>query len=317
MLQMGEAGFTAHSELAAQESFPPSWRNMAELSAQADRWIERVRERRRETARKRGGLPALFDAFDRVLRTEELEHLDEDDFPTKKKWKMVSGIHLLNLSLLTYNRIFWLLAPLIRDLAEKKGRPVKLLELACGSGEFTLGMARLARKKGLPVTLTGSDYIPAYVEMGNRNAEKRGLPVSFREINAFDMSAVSPGEFDLMFINQSIHHFSPGQIAMMIAQSRLLGADAFFGFDGLRSLHVLLGLPLLTSLSLRAYMVHDALITARKLYSDFELSLIARIAAPDSPNTTIHSVPPTHTALIVRHDLAPRGPRGRSQRESE
>ena len=267
-----------------------------------------MRERRRIIARKRGRLLSMADAFDRALRTEELEHLDEEDFPTSKKWKMVSGIHLLNLSLFTYHRIFWLLEPLIRDLAEKKGRPVELLELACGSGEFTLGMARLAKKKGLPVVLTGSDYIPAYVEMGNRNAARRKLPVSFREVNAFDMQAVSPGEFDLMFINQSIHHFSPGQIAMMIAQSRLLGADAFFGFDGLRSIQVLLGLPLLTSLSLRAYMVHDALISARKLYSDFELSLIARMAAPDSPNMTIHSVPPTHTALIVRHDLAPCGP---------
>ncbi len=310
MLQLHEPGFTAHSELAAAEPFPPTWGDMEELSLVTDDWISKVRERRRQIARSRGGVLARLDAFDQALRTERMEHLDEESFPTAKKWKMVSGIHILNLSLLTYHRILWILAPLIRDLAEKKGRPVKLLELACGSGEFTLGLSRLARKKGLPVVLTGSDYIPAYVEKGNKTAARRGLPVSFREVNAFDMRSVSKGEFDLMFINQSIHHFSPGQIAMMIAQSRLLGADAFFGFDGFRSIRVLLGLPLLTSVSLRPYMVHDAVVSARKLYSELELSLIAAIAAPGSPALALRSLPLTHTAFVVRHDLAPARDKG-------
>lgn len=305
MLQQRETGFTAHSELAARQAFPPSWLDMEDLRVQTDRWIEKVRNRRREIASKRGGIAALSEAFDRALRTDLVEHLDQDDFPTHKKWRLVKKIHLMNRLLLTYDRLLVIMKPLIADIAEKKGRPVKMLELACGSGEFTLELARLALKKGLPAQLTGSDYINAYIEMGNESASRRNLPVKFRHVNAFGMKTVEPGEFDLMFINQSIHHFSPGQLAMMIAQSRLLGADAFVGFDGLRSIQVLLGLPAITALSFSAYMLHDGVITARKLYSDFELSLIARIAAPDSPNMTAHSLPPTHTALIVRHDLAP------------
>lgn len=307
MLQLRETSFTAQSELAARQAFPPSWNGMEDLSFKADQWIERLRDRRREIAQKRGGLLAIAEAFDRNLRTDHVEHLDEEDFPTHKKWKLVQKIHLLNRVLFTYNRLLILMKPLIMDIAEKKGRHVKMLELACGSGEFTLGLARLAKKKGLPVVLTGSDYIPAYVKMGNDNAARRGLAVTFREVNAFDMKTVDKGEFDLMFINQSIHHFSPGQLAMMIAQSRLLGAAAFVGFDGLRSLQVLVGLPALTTFSLSPYMLHDGVITARKLYSDLELSLVARIAAPDSPNLTVHSVPPTHTVLFVRHDLASSG----------
>jgi SAM-dependent methyltransferase len=302
-LQFSETGFTAQHELASFMRFPPAWKDMDELSACADEWIATLRERRRNIAEKRGGFLALADAFDRSVRTESVEHLDQEDFPIHKKWKLVSRIHVLNTAFFTYRRLLFIMKPLILDLAEKKGRPVKMLELACGSGEFTLELARLAQKKGLPVSLTGSDYVSAYVEKGWENASRRGLPVHFRQVNAFDMKAVAPGEFDLMFINQSIHHFSPGQLAMMIAQSKLLGASVFVGTDGLRSLHLLVGLPLITSLSLSPYMLHDSIITARKLYSDLELSVIASIAAPGSPNLTVHSVPPTHTALIVRHDL--------------
>ena len=47
---------------------------------------------------KETGLRAMArDRFDRMVRTDKTEHLDDPDFPASKKLKMVRGLHLLNL----------------------------------------------------------------------------------------------------------------------------------------------------------------------------------------------------------------------------
>lgn len=304
MLQFTESGFLAHQRLAAEGGFPPPWTTMEELRAAADDYIGRVLAERSRLSRERGGVLALADALDRAVRTDEIEYLDDPDFPEDVKQRMVRALHHLNLSFFSYHRFVRILAPLVREAAARHGRPARVLELASGSGEFTLAMARLAVRRRLPVVITGSDYIPTHVAEGNRRARERGLPVEFREINAFAMDkSVAPGEFDIVFIAQSIHHFSPGQLAMMIAQARATATTAFVGVDGYRCLPLVGILPGLAALKLRKSFIHDAWITSRRLFTELELSLAAGIAAPDSPSLVVRSWP-FHSVLFTRFDLA-------------
>jgi SAM-dependent methyltransferase len=157
------------------------------------------------------------------------------------------------------------------------------LELASGSGEFSLGVARLARKRGLDVEITGSDYVEEYVRAAAENARRRGSEARFRVLDAFDFAGrCEPGEFDIVFVAQSLHHFSPGQLAKIIAQSRTVATTAFVGVDGLRSLRVLAVFPLLAASALSRRFLHDAVVSARKFYSDAELAIVGRIAAADA-----------------------------------
>jgi SAM-dependent methyltransferase len=303
MLQLTDCGFVAQGRMAAQEGFPPSWQDMTQLEKAADEWIACWRACRADLARKRGGLESLFERLDAAIRTDKMEHLDDPDYPLKHKNGIVQAIHLLNLVGLHYSRFLMEIGPIIREIALEEGRPARVLELACGSGEFTLALGRLARKKRIQACFSGSDYISEYVELAGQKAAKKKIPTDFFVLNAFDMKDLEKNSFDIFFICQSTHHFTPGQVAKMIAQAKERGAKAFVSIDGRRSLLVLSGLLGFSLLGLRPGVLHDSILTGRKLYSEQELAIIAGIAAPGSPALVTNNLF-THSVLSVRFDLA-------------
>jgi SAM-dependent methyltransferase len=114
---------------------------------------------------------------------------------------------------------------------------------------------------------------------GRRRAAAAGLAVEFREVNAFAMHNVGEGEFDLVFLAQTMHHFTPGQLARMVEQATRR-AERFVGIDVRRSLHVWGIVPGMAALSPHWGFLHDGIVSIRKMYSEPELALIARLGAP-------------------------------------
>lgn len=283
MLQLTDVARESLAALRAAGEFPPPWSTATELDALADRWVARLREEQRDRAARRGPFTALRERVDALLRTDAPEYLDREDCPDRIKLRIVRALHAQNVTFRSYGRFLRALLPVARRAGERRGRSARILELASGSGEFTMALANLAQRRGLPLEITGSDVVETYVRDSAQRARARGVPVAFRVVNAFDMRDVEPGSFDLAFIAQSIHHFRPGQLARAVAESmRVVGA--FVGIDGYRSL-LLLGVLGLTgtvgSLTGRSHhYVHDAVLSARKLYSQAELELIAQLAAP-------------------------------------
>jgi SAM-dependent methyltransferase len=257
------------------------WATMAELERTADEAIgnlRRMREARAVDVSKVHDLAATFDAW---LRTSEPEYLDDPDFPPERKKAIVQALHRFNQGVFAYRRFYRVLRPLIRQVAVERRTPVRILELASGSGEFSFALAALAKKDGIAVEITGSDYFREHVLAGNAKARTRGVDLSFIELNAFDMSALAPGDYDIVFIAQSIHHFSPGQVAMMVAQATRVASIGFVGIDGRRSMALFGIVPSMGLLFRSRDYLHDALVTLRKFYTETELELIARIAVPN------------------------------------
>jgi hypothetical protein len=291
MLQLSALNRKAMHRLRARDGFPPAWADMPGLEQATNKWIERLRQER-ELLAGQGRLPGrIVEWLDRHIRTEAREHLDDPDFPEKKKLMAVWALHAFNLFFRSYHRFLAILEPVLRRAARARGGSARLLELASGSGEFTLALAKAARRKNLPVAITGSDYIEAYLERGRRAAASRNVQASFRLVNAYDMSNIDEDEYDVVFICQSLHHFTPGQLAMMIAQARRVSTTAFVGIDGFRSVPLLFIVPGPALATLRPAFFHDALLTARKLYSQPELELIGRIAAPGARVSVFRDFP--------------------------
>ena len=253
---------------------------MAELERFADGWIAGWLATRRELARGKGVFTRAHDRLDQWLRTDKIEHLDDPDYPVKKKTRIVRGMHRSAVLYRFYPRYVKLLTPLIREVAGRENRPARLLKLASGSWELAMEICRRSLAQHLPVTITGSDYIPEYVEQAAARATERGLSMDFRVINAFDMSDLGPGEFDIILISHSTHHFTPGQLAMMIAQSGRVATCAFVSIDGQRSLNGLLGILVLPTLTFQFAQLHDGWISARRYFSRYELTHIPLIAVP-------------------------------------
>lgn len=256
------------------------WKTMDELEDTANAAVVDLRARRRQRADDLGGLDALAVRFDDRLRTDEPEYLDDPNFSPRRKELIVQALHRFNQGVFAYRRFYRVLRPLIRQVLAERSGPVRILELASGSGEFSFALADLARREKIAVQMTGSDYFQEHVENGNRKAAERKSPVQFIQVNAFDMEALDAGAWDIVFIAQSIHHFSPGQVAMMIAQAARVASVGFVGIDGRRSLELFAIVPSAGVLLRSRDYLHDAFITLRKFYTESELELIARIAVP-------------------------------------
>ena len=271
------------------------------LERHVDAALDRLRAERSRLARGGGPLPRVGAALDAALRTDSVEHMDEPDFPERSKLAIAVGLHLLNVATRSYRRFFELLAPVLREVELRHGRPARVLELAGGAGGFAFALASLAQARRISVEVTGSDVVPLYVARAQREAIRARSGVSFRCVDALDMKDIAAKAYDVVFIAQSTHHFSPGQLARMIAESGRVATTAFVSVDGYRSVPMLAFVAGTAILSMWPAMVHDAVISVRKFYGEAELAAIAKMAAPKA-SAHIGRIWPLNTALTVRFD---------------
>lgn len=299
MLQSPTFNILKYKSVYKELIAPYTGDNMSELEVIINERIERFRQYLKTTAKNTIFLQGWKIALDNLIRTDDGEYLDEPSFSEKEKLKMVQSLHKLNLTFHSYNLFLQVLSPIIKEVVHKKKRDARILELASGSGEFTLAMAALAKEKNLPAQITGSDVVPKYISSATKLAKNRNLDVKFKLVNAFDMTNIVPGEFDIIFTANSMHHFNPGKLAIMIAQSTKAATTAFVGMDGYRSLFLLWLLPTYAALTFHKASIHDAFVTARKFYSQAELELIAKTAAPDA-NISVSRSFPGYSILKVK-----------------
>jgi SAM-dependent methyltransferase len=302
MLQLKTAGYKVLSNLRSAGVFPVSWLNMAELQQKTDEVVSRFLDERFKVSQELGGGFFLSELLDRAIRTSETEYMDQLNVPERERLEMVQALDRQNTMMQLYPRYVDILLPLMRDVIERKKREVRILELASGAGGLVFELAASMQRKKLPFSITGSDIVPAFIEEGNLNAAKKKLPVNFKLLNAFNLEeqAFTKEEFDLVVISHSLHHFSPGQLAIMIAQSAKYTTTAFVGIDGFRSLLLTGGVPFVAALQGIGPFALDGLISARKFYSELELDIIAEIATGKKNHTVSCSWP--QSVLTIRFD---------------
>jgi len=292
MLQLETAGYKTLDLLRSRGEFPPKWKNIGELEQLADRFMERFRAERFEVSKELGPGFLVSELIEQMVRTSEREHMDDESKPGGERLESVRALDRMNRMTLSYEHQCDLLMPIIEELG-RAGKTVGILELAAGSGGLSFALAERAQRAGIEVKITASDIVPEMVSEGNRIADERSAPVSFRLLNAFDFDGVERGSADLVIISQSLHHFTPGQLALMIAQAKQHGASAFVGLDGFRSLLLVGGVPLVASLQGIGEFTLDGLTSARKFYSGIELDIIAAIATGEEGHRVTCSWPMT------------------------
>lgn len=273
-----------------------------DLEREADRRIAALRTRRRELARTPW---ERFGAWlDQHVRTDAVESLDRPDHPERRKLQQVRWLHVQNVLLRSSARYVEILRPSIEDAAHaRRGERVRVLELACGSGDLTFALADELAYRGLPADIVGSDVVRGYIERASQQALARRSPVRFRRLDALRLaSAIEPGEVDVVFLAQSAHHFTPGQLARMMAEALAAGGRHFVVIDGHRSLRLLAALTALGALTLDRDFARDGIISARRFYSEPELRTIAELACPGARIATETAPPLTSVLRVERVD---------------
>ncbi|TCD48797.1 methyltransferase domain-containing protein [Chlorobium sp. N1] len=300
MLQQKTAAYQAIERLRRSGRFPSGEERTERLKEEADRFIAEMRRERTAAARELGGIFHLQEFFDGTLRTDERELMDSPDLPEDRKLRMARALERQSGMLQLNRRFVALLSPLIRELARGSGRETRVLELAAGAGGLSLALGRETRDRGLPCRVTGTDIVAAYVEASSREAEREGLEVRFRTLDACRAEEIESEPADLVLVAQSLHHFSPGELALMVRGAREAGARAFVGIDGYRSPLVAAGVPLVAALQGIAEFALDGLTSARKFYSEAELDAVIEIATGERNHLVLNRWP--LTLVLARFD---------------
>ena len=92
----------------------------------------------------------------------------------------------------------------VLDVVAARAKPGRALDLGCGSGVFSVWMA----KKGYEVT--GLDFIPRAIDMSRERAEAEGVQVNW--INADLLSWTAPGQFDVIVDSGCLHSLIGGDV---------------------------------------------------------------------------------------------------------
>lgn len=223
---------------------------------------------------------------------QALEYLDDPHLDPEKRLSIVSRLDGMNAMLGSYALFFEYLMPLL-----SKDRRTKVLDLAAGHGGFALAAAALAERTGCAVSVVASDIKREYLDLGARRARSAGLDVRFHVQDALDLSNLEAGEYDVVTCTQSLHHFRPGQVAVMFAEAARVARRGVLFIDGARSA---LNAMAVVGFGLIAYrdsaFAHDALISFRRFFVPEELDLLARLS-PWGASASAQWIPPAHCLL--------------------
>ena len=121
-------------------------------------------------------------------------------------------------------RALW---PRIREhgrarLRDDPGRPVRLLDVACGGGDFAVRVARLARREGLPMEVSGCDRSGFAVECASDLARRSGVEARFFEHDA--LAGPLPEGYDVVTCSLFLHHLDgPEAVALLRAMKQAGG----------------------------------------------------------------------------------------------
>jgi 2-polyprenyl-3-methyl-5-hydroxy-6-metoxy-1,4-benzoquinol methylase len=148
-------------------------------------------------------------------------------------------------------------------------REFSLLDVASGSADIPLAIARWAERAGYDTRIVATDISPQIVAVAREQAA--GTPsVTVERQDALSLP-YAPGSFDIALCTLAIHHFEPESAIKLLAGMARVGKHVLV-FDVARARLAYIGSLLLTRLlPMDAMTRHDAPASVRRAYSAAEL----------------------------------------------
>jgi 2-polyprenyl-3-methyl-5-hydroxy-6-metoxy-1,4-benzoquinol methylase len=181
-----------------------------------------------------------------------------------------------------------------QEIAKISGkREFSLLDVASGSADIPLAIARWAGRKGYRARIVATDISPQIVAVAQEQAA--GAPTITVERQDALALPYAPGSFDIALCTLAIHHFEPERAVELLAGMTRVGKHVLV-FDVARARLAYIGSLLLTRLlPMDAMTRHDAPASVRRGYSAPELRELAKRA--DLQDATVRLGIPWRLAL--------------------
>jgi SAM-dependent methyltransferase len=161
------------------------------------------------------------------------------------------------------------LVPVVRSLAVETP---SLLDLGCGSGHVARDLERELARRRCPSRVSGLDLQAAHARLAPRGRTLVGDAVRL---------PFADSSFDVVFSTLFLHHFSPGELRPLLAESARVARRAVLAFDLARHRASLAIVSLLGPLVFRTPVsVADGRASVRQAFTPDEIAAIAGEVLP-------------------------------------
>ncbi|HEY9755850.1 MAG TPA: methyltransferase domain-containing protein [Oculatellaceae cyanobacterium] len=238
------------------------------------------------------------------LRVPEL--MDDPSLPEADHRDALEGLRRLN-KISSSTSILWNVLTKIAseynrsDNHRAEGyRPLRVLDLATGSGDLLVELARLSDSAQEPQNrfdFTGLDISQTAVNIAQQNARQAGTAVQFQKADIMH-DRISSG-FDIVMTSLFTHHLDPDGIEVLFRKVYESDAKVFIVNDLVRSTLSFALVWLASRIVTRSHVVHfDGPVSVRAAYTPHELREMAAAAGLSNCSTELH--PPCRQLLIWR-----------------
>lgn len=262
-----------------------------------DRLVAEAVEALRHTPLPGGN--ALCELWDRLVYQPGDELSDSGTCPMVERAHVLHTLDRLNDHTQSYRRWTRLLAPMIARAHQHRPQP-HILDLAAGAGGFAVA---LKRTLGDAVRVTATDVVPEYLELGRQRAHEEQLQVQFAIQDATQLTPLAHGEVDVFTATQCLHHFPPGMAARMLGEGLRFATVGVCFIDGERgAVPAALMSAFMALYGRRWPVVHDTLVSFRRMYVAEEMRLLAELAPQGAHHAQVHSgrLQPGHAYVVLQ-----------------
>ncbi len=148
-----------------------------------------------------------------------------------------------------------------------------LLDVASGSADIPIAIARAAARAGVTLEVTATDRSPQITAI----ARERGAGIPTMRVETQDALALpyATGSFDIALCTLALHHFEPDTARALLASMARVGRRVFV-YDVVRSPLAYAGVVALTRIAgMHAMTRHDGPASVRRAYSLEEARALA------------------------------------------
>ncbi|WIG59612.1 MAG: hypothetical protein OJF49_002359 [Ktedonobacterales bacterium] len=202
----------------------------------------------------------------RVRDAEIRELLDADTLDAEALSRNLRDIRFINAAL---GWRAYTVRAVARQVRAAGMRSFALLDVASGSADMPLAIARWAARAGIAARITATDISVQIVSIAREQASGvAGMSVERQDALHLPYA---PASFDFALCTLALHHFEPEQAVALLREMARVGRRVLV-FDVERSRLAYLGAFALTHVTPMNYMTrHDAPASVRRAYSAAEL----------------------------------------------
>jgi SAM-dependent methyltransferase len=210
-----------------------------------------------------------------LTRSDQLELLDAGaDVPAEELRANLRDIRRANRAFGGTRAVLRALAPLLN--AWPADQPLTLLDVATGSADIPLAIARAAARAGKQVRIVASDAQPAVLDVARAAACPPEIVVEQADALALPYPAAT---FDVVTLSLALHHFAPDDALQALREMRRVGRRLLLVNDLERCRGGYLGAWLVGHVLTRNRLTrHDAPLSVQRAYTRAEALALARAA---------------------------------------